>query len=71
MEKACKPFGYWRKRENQVHFLEEFAKKYGINRQQDWGNVSLPSIRKQGGTALLRISRNNLLRTLQRAYPRT
>lgn len=71
MEKATKPFGYWRKRENQVHFLEEFAKKYGIKKQQDWGNVRLPSIKKHGGGALLRIYRNNLRRTLERVYPRT
>lgn len=71
MEKACKPFGYWRKRDNQVQFLDEFAKKYGIKRQQDWGNVGLPSIKKHGGAALLRIYRNNLLRTLERVYPRT
>ena len=52
-----------------TEFLDDFAKKYGINEPHQWGTVTLKQIKKEKGGSLLHTYSGSLVRTLIDVYP--
>jgi hypothetical protein len=50
-----KPFGHWTLVENQRQFFEELAVKLNITKLDDWNNVLLNTVEKEGGSFVRRI----------------
>lgn len=63
-----RPVGFWRLKENQRLFLQDFAKKVGIKSNEDWGKVTSAQLKKHGGFGLLR-EQKSVLYSLQDAFP--
>ena len=46
---TTKPRGYWKDKENQKEFLDQFAIKWNIQKPEDWNKVTRDMVVKEGG----------------------
>lgn len=60
---------YWSNPNNAKTFLSQLASKLGINQPQDWGRISLQTIKEHKGRYLLDRHRGSLFLTLQSVFP--
>lgn len=63
------PKNYWKREENQRRFMDEVARKLGIEDEKGWYAVKLREIEEMGGGSMLDRRRNNLFETLRGVYP--
>lgn len=63
------PQGYWKDIQNRRNFLENFARKNGISKPSDWGNVTIQQIKESGGNSLLKCYSGSLIKTLEGVFP--
>lgn len=62
--------GHWNSKENQLRFLDTFAKKYDIINPEDWGKITHQHIVNEGGSGLLNKHKFSLNAALRDLYPR-
>lgn len=62
------PRGFWNDTKNHRLYLDHFAEQNNINSPEDWANVSQKSIKKQGGSGLLRYYNYNVFNALKSVY---
>lgn len=61
--------GYWKKKENQKLFLENFALSLGIKSPKDWGKVTTSQVIERGGHPMLDEYGGSLVKALIQLYP--
>jgi hypothetical protein len=72
VEYECRPnvpAGYWSNPPVQRQFLEGFAKRHGIEREEDWAKVTHEAVAAAGGGGLLREHGGSLFNALVAALP--
>lgn len=61
--------GFWMHKRNQIEFFNSLAKKFGIEKPNDWGNVHNEDIlATAGGAAILGHFDSSLFKALQNVY---
>lgn len=63
------PIGYWQRKDVQKNFLNSLAKRLGVKKAEDWGNVPIYEVTKHGGSSLLNHYGGSLQKTLKSVYP--
>jgi hypothetical protein len=53
---------HWNKKEVQLSFFNEFAKRNNIKNPEDWWNVTVYQVAQQGGSSILYHYGNSLIR---------
>jgi hypothetical protein len=48
--RPTKPQGYWSDKENQKKFFDQLAVKLNIQKKDDWNNVTIEMVLKEGGS---------------------
>jgi hypothetical protein len=61
--------GHWKTVFNQREFFDKLAKKWNINRPEDWYKVTTTMIFEEGGFFLRNYYQGSLIKALQAAYP--
>lgn len=61
-------FGYWKDPNNQRKFLEEFARKYGIKDNKDWGEITGDMVKKEGAATIISLH-GSLRKALEALFP--
>ena len=70
VKKLIKPHNYWKKRDNQIHFMEELYKTLNLNSLEEWcTKISLNRFYKEGGAGILRQFNDKYSNLLTNIYP--
>jgi hypothetical protein len=59
------PQGYWNDPQNQLLFMDWFASVYNIKSVEDWYNVDVKQIIKNGGVGLIEKHNHSLINALK------
>eukprot|EP01114_Cavostelium_apophysatum_P006968 TRINITY_DN1858_c0_g2_i1.p1 TRINITY_DN1858_c0_g2~~TRINITY_DN1858_c0_g2_i1.p1 ORF type:complete len:606 (-),score=106.11 TRINITY_DN1858_c0_g2_i1:180-1967(-) len=63
------PSGYWTERAHQREFFDHLAKEFHIRTFDDWYEIKLEDIKKNGGVTILRLHQESLQNALSAIYP--
>jgi hypothetical protein len=47
--RRIKPHGYWKDKANQKEFFEQFARKWNIQKEEDWNKITTRMVVGEGG----------------------
>jgi hypothetical protein len=57
-----KPNRYWQDHANQMAFIQRLSSTMNIQKQEDWYNVTLQDVERNGGSGLLRVYGGSLIK---------
>lgn len=63
------PAKFWKDEQNHRLFFDWFASQYNITKPEDWYNIKLEDIVREGGSSLIQLYQKNLFVALSTIYP--